>query len=112
MNGGEISYGNASEMRFDIVNIGISGDLNIDSIVVSGTNASDFTVGNFQTSIPHSGFDTFYVRFNPQASGSRFGTLKVYTNDVERNPFSVNLYAIGGRLATEPSTQAGAVNIG
>jgi hypothetical protein len=112
VNGGEIPFGNASEMRFDITNIGISDDLIIDSIVVSGTNASDFTVGNFQTSVPHSGFDTFYVRFNPQANGSRFGTLKVYTNDVERNPFSVNLYAIGGRLASEPTTQAETINIG
>lgn len=112
LNGGTFTYGNLSSRLFTIENPGTSIDLKIDSIVLSGAHGSDFSIGLFDSiTPPNNGTDTFRVWFNPGAQGSRFATIKVYSNDAERNPYTINLYAIGGLFATEPINQAGNVNI-
>lgn len=112
VNGGNYVFGNAALKTFAIENFGVSADLHTDSIVLTGPDAADFTIGAFDSvTPPNNESDTFTVYFNPTANGSRFATLNVYSNDAERNPFVINLYAIGGTLATEPATQADAVNV-
>ncbi|TAE88602.1 MAG: hypothetical protein EAY81_02830, partial [Bacteroidetes bacterium] len=98
--------GNAAKTLFTIQNNGTGVNLNIDSITVSGIHADDFTLGAFDSSTAFGGgTDTFSLYFNPGANGSRFGQLKIYTNDTERNPFEINVYAIGGQFASLPSNQ-------
>ncbi|MBP9186643.1 MAG: endonuclease [Bacteroidia bacterium] len=112
VNGNVFDFGNPASKLFTIENFGTSADLKIDSMIVSGVNASDFSIGAFDSITPfNNGTDTFSIYFNAGANGSRFGTLKIYSNDAERNPFEVNLYAIGGQFASEPTGQVGAVNI-
>ncbi len=112
VNGNVFDFGNPTSKLFTIENFGNSADLKIDSMIVSGANASDFSIGAFDSITPfNNGTDTFSVYFNAGANGSRYGTIKIYSNDVERNPFEVNLYAIGGQFASEPANQVGAVNI-
>lgn len=104
--------GNTPRTIFTIQNTGTSSNLRIDSIVMSGANASDFTIGAFDSITPFGGaIDTFAVVFNPSSQGSRFGTIRVFTNDTERNPFIINLYAIGGNFATEPTSQSSSLTI-
>jgi hypothetical protein len=112
INGNTFAYGNAASKLFTIQNFGVSANLKVDSIVVTGTNAADFSIGAFDSITPfNNGTDTFSVYFNPSANGSRYATLKIYSTDSERNPFDVNLYGVGGQFATEPVNQVGAVNI-
>jgi hypothetical protein len=112
VNGNTFSYGNTPSKLFTIQNFGISADLKIDSVILTGTNASDFSIGAFDSITPfNDGTDTFSVYFNPSANGSRFATLKIYSTDSDRNPFDVNLYGVGGQFATEPANQVGTVNI-
>lgn len=112
VNGNTFEYGNAPSKLFTVENFGTSSDLKIDSIVFTGSNAADFSIGPFDSITPfNNGTDTFSVYFNPSANGSRFATLKIYNTDSERNPFDVNLYGVGGQFATEPVNQVGAVNI-
>lgn len=112
VNGGTFAFGNAASKLFTIQNIGVSDNLHTDSIVFTGDNASDFSIGAIDSNTgPNNGTDDFTVYFAAGATGSRFATMNVYTNDAERNPFVVNLYAIGGSFATEPATQANAVSI-
>lgn len=104
LNGSTFTYGNGPSRLFTIVNVGTSADLKIDSLVIDGANASDFSFGSFDSITPsNNGTDTFSLYFNPSANGSRFATLKVYSNDAEKSPYIINLYAIGGQYATEPT---------
>lgn len=99
--------GNNPSTLFTTTNFGSTTDLRVDSIVISGPNASDFTIGAFDSiTPPNNATDTFSVYFNPPLnSGSRFATMKVYSNDVDRSPFTIDFDAVGGSLATEPSAQ-------
>lgn len=104
--------GNAAKTLFTLQNNGTGVSLNVDSIVLGGTHASDFAIGSFNSTIPFGGgTDTFSVHFNPGATGSRFGQVKIYTNDAERNPFIINLYSIGGQFASLPSNQVPSLSI-
>ena len=112
INGNTFAYGNGPSKLFTLQNFGVSADLKVDSIVLTGINAGDFSIGAFDSITPfNNGTDTFSVYFNPSANGSRFATLKIYSTDSDRNPFNVNLYGVGGQFATEPANQVGAVNI-
>jgi endonuclease I len=106
INGNTFVSGNASSTQFILQNNGTATDLKIDSIVVSGTNASDFSIGAFDSTVTFGGgLDSFNVSFTAGAPGSRFGQVTVYSTDLENSPFLINLYAIGGTLATEPTNQ-------
>ncbi len=112
VNGGNFVFGNAAAQKFIIQNAGISQSLKIDSIVLTGQHAGDFSVQLVDSIAPaNNGLDSFVVNFNAGASGSRFATLNIYNTDPEKNPFTINLYAIGGNLATEPANQVARVNI-
>ncbi len=106
ISGNTFVSGNAAKTLFTIQNNGTGVNLKIDSIKLSGTHAGDFTLGAFDSTTNFGGgTDTFSLYFNPGASGSRFGQLKIYTSDTERSPFEINLYAIGGQFASLPANQ-------
>lgn len=112
VNGGTFTFGTAASKNFTLRNFGTSANLVIDSVVMSGPNSSDFTIGTYDQSIaPNNGTGNLPVQFTAGGTGSRFGTVKIYSNDTERNPFEIDLYGIGGNFATEPGTQSNAVNI-
>lgn len=112
VNGGNFVFGNAATQMFIVQNAGISQSLKIDSIVLTGPHAGDFSVQLVDSIAPaNNGLDSFVVHFNAGAAGSRFATLNIYNTDPEKNPFLLNMYAIGGNLATEPANQVARVNI-
>jgi endonuclease I len=96
-------YGNSAVQTFTLTNIGTVQALSVDSILLSGDHASDFSVGTFNDSVAANGSDTFSILFSPTSSGSRFATMRIYTNDAEKNPYTVNLYGISGLYASEPT---------
>lgn len=100
------TYGNATRKTFTILNAGTVDTLKIDSIILSGAQVSDFTLGMYNSKVVANSSDTFSVLFAPSANGSRFSTIKVYCNDAERSPFVINLYGIGGQYASEPAQVA------
>lgn len=110
LNNTTFTYGNLSKQILTLANTGISQSLQIDSIVLSGENASDYSIGLYNNNISSSASDTFSVLFNPSANGSRFATVKIYSNDTEKNPYMINLYGIGGNFASEPA-QVASLNI-
>jgi hypothetical protein len=112
VNGGNFVFGNAAMQKFIVQNAGVLQSLKIDSIVLTGPHAADFSVQLVDSIAPaNNGLDSFVVNFNAGAAGSRFATLNIYNTDPEKNPFVLNMYAIGGNLATEPANQVARVNI-
>jgi hypothetical protein len=83
--------------------------LTITSITFSGPHAADFSLAapTLPASIPSQGNQTMTINFTPSASGTRIAQVIIQSNDAYGdNTYVINLYAIGGNLATEPSAAA------
>lgn len=95
--------GNNANFAFRIKNLGLIDTLVIDSANFSGKNASVYSVSN-QFPIKVAPFDSAFVNctLNTSGNGSRFASLNIYNNDLDKKTFKIDLYGIAGSLATEP----------
>ena len=91
---------------FTIENLGTLNTLNIASATISGTNAADFSVASFPSSVLATATGNLILNFTPAASGTRTAILTIASNDADESSYIVNLNGVGGNLATEPSSQA------
>jgi len=89
-----------------IENLGTSNTLNISSATVSGTNSADFSVVSFPPNILAASSDNLVLNFTPASAGTRIAILTISSNDVDEPSYIINLYGIGGNLASEPIVQA------
>jgi len=89
-----------------IENLGTANTLNITSAVVSGANASDFTLGTIPSTVAPLGSQNLVVTFTAAATGTRNAVLTIGNNDADENPYIINLIGYGGGFASEPATQA------
>ena len=89
-----------------IENLGTSNTLNISSATVSGTNSADFSVVSFPPNILAASSDDLVLNFTPASAGTRIAVLTISSNDVDEPSYIINLYGIGGNLASEPIVQA------
>lgn len=108
VNQGTHIVGNSAVTNFSIENVGTVQALAIDSIRFSGPAAGDYSVqGTAPTSIAALTNQSLSIAFSPGTNGSRLATLKIYNSDPAKNPYTINLYGIGGQFATEPTAQPG-----
>lgn len=85
----------ASSRTFTIFNNG-NITLTLGSIVISGTNAADFTVTTPPSaSVAAFSSTTFVVSFVPGALGLRTATLTFSNNDNNENPYNFNIQGTG-----------------
>jgi len=101
--------GNATTTTITIENLGNDGVLEIPTLAVDGPHADQFTVSPFDNgnSVNPGSSTSFDLTFTPVGTGSRFCTLTFENNDATENPYIINIYAISGTAATEPSAAAG-----
>ncbi len=111
INGGLYSLGNASNTNFTILNGGTTQSLNIDSIRFSGPAATDYSVASPPPSVAANASAPMALLFSPGANGSRKAVMKIYNNDPEKNPYTINLYGIGGSFASEPASAPSSLNL-
>ena len=88
---------------FTIDNIGTAA-LNLTGaspyIVISGTNAADFTITTLpNTPIAAAGSTTFSITFDPSAAGTRTATITIANDDSNENPYNFNISGIGSNSA-------------
>lgn len=88
---------------FTIENIGTAA-LNLTGaspyIVISGTNAADFTVTAVPTTpIAAAGSTTFSITFDPSAAGTRTATITIANDDSNENPYNFNIIGLGTNSA-------------
>ena len=91
---------------FSIENLGTLNTLNISSATVSGVNSADFSVVSFPTNVSAASSDDLVLNFTPSGAGTRIAALTINSNDVDEPSYIINLYGIGGDLASEPIVQA------
>ena len=79
-----------------------NNQLTVNSINVTGTNASEFVVSGITLPIviDRAGSATFTVTFTPTASGNRTATLDISSNDPDENPYYFNLSGYGDPTLT------------
>jgi endonuclease I len=90
---------------FTIENKGTAETLNITSANITGADENDFSVSNMPTSVAPNSSASFTLNFTPSNLGSHKATLILNSNDADKGAFGINLYGIGGTLASEPATQ-------
>ena len=100
------SLASMTPSTFTIENLGTLNTLNIASATISGTNAADFSVASFPSSVLATATGNLILNFTPAASGTRTAILTIASNDADESSYIVNLNGVGGNLATEPSSQA------
>jgi endonuclease I len=91
---------------FTVENQGTTNVLNISSATVTGTNAADFTVSSFPSTVAGLSTGSLVVDFTPSAAGTRNATLTIANDDADENPYTIELYGVGGTYASEPTVQA------
>ena len=92
---------------FLIQNLGTVNTLDINSATISGINSSDFSVVSaFPAYILAIDSISLELNFTPSASGTRTAILTIESNDIDEPNYIINLYGIGGVLASEPISQA------
>ncbi len=104
INGGNYQPGNSGLFPLTLKNNGLGDSLRIDSIRFSGASAQYFKVGGTPKAIAASSQTNIMLQLTGAPAGSAKATMKIYTNDgVGNEVFSVNVYAISGSYASEPS---------
>ncbi len=80
------------------------GVLEIDTIIISGTNASDFALGTFSTTSTVAPFSTttFTVTFDASSVGIHTAAIEIVTNDLDENPYTFAIQATGTADNTNP----------
>jgi len=92
-------------ITFSIQNLGTVSVLNISSVIISGVNASDFSITTAPTSVAALGNSNLIIGFTPAASGTRTGILTINSNDADEAAYVVTINGIGGLFASEPVAQ-------
>ena len=101
-------FGSGNVVRtFTIENIG-SGALTLSGspkVVISGTNAGDFTLQTDATAtIGPAGSSYFVVRFDPSVIGNRTATISVSSNDSNEATYSFSISGTGDVSSCETGT--------
>ena len=100
------SIGNAASTTFTIENVGLSTTLGITSIELSGADAAQFSISGIPTTVAAGSSADFTLDFTPAGTGSRFATITVTNDDATESSYVINIYAIAGSLASEPTASA------
>ncbi len=93
-------------INFIIENLGTLDTLQISNATISGVNSADFSLISFPSQVAALDSGNLILNFTPSASGTRTAILTINSNDADEPSYIINLYGIGGNLATEPLTQA------
>jgi hypothetical protein len=63
-------------------------------------------VVSFPANVIANDSDSLILNFTPSSSGTRIAVLNIANNDLDEPNYIINLYGIGGNLASEPIQQA------
>lgn len=82
-------------------------------VMISGTNAADFTVtGQPDVAVAAAGATSFEVRFDPSSVGLRVATISIANNDADENPYSFSVQGTGTlESVSAPLTPSGPTNL-
>lgn len=93
---GSIVTGQETSLTFTIKNIGETTLSGLVPTIVASGSSGDFSITDMpDTSVAPGGSTTFTVRFAPSANGKRTVKIQIPNNDLDENPFDLNLTGTG-----------------
>ena len=106
INGSTFSIGNSTSTTFKVQNLGVSGTLTISGNPITGTDASMFNITGMPATVAFNDSSNFTLNYTPSgADGSKHCIITINSNDPNDPAYVINIYAIKGTLATEPTAQ-------
>ena len=108
---GNVTIGENAISSFTIQNTG-DVDLNINSILTSGVDASEFVIGNVTTPVivPGGSDITFDVTFTPVNSGESNAAVDIVSDDSDEGLYTFSLVAVG-QTPQEINVQGNGIDI-
>jgi hypothetical protein len=102
-NYGNVEIGSHSEKTFTVSNEGTSG-LSVTSVVISGTDASQFSIesGGGAFTLAAAGTRGIVVRFAPSSEGVKSASLDVSSNDPDEGTLSIDMTGSTPSAAAAP----------
>ncbi|MCO5268605.1 MAG: endonuclease [Brumimicrobium sp.] len=103
------NVGSNNILPFDVKNDGSVNALTINSIAISGADASEFSLNNilsFPLTINASSTENIGIDFTPTSAGTKNAVVTITSDDIDFPVFTFNLIGYGDNLATEPTEQA------
>ncbi|MBL0314503.1 MAG: endonuclease [Flavobacteriales bacterium] len=116
VNGSTIFFSSPSnittQVALDVQNLGLA-DLNLNTATITGPAAAEYSVtSSMPMTIAGQSNSSLNIDFTPTADGSHQAVLSIENDDVNANPYIINLYGIGGSYATEPTASATSLSFG
>jgi hypothetical protein len=111
---GNVKVAGGAKVRvFTIRNQSASNTLNLGTITLAGSNASDFRIVHqpARRTLQPGESTTFRVRFDPSAAGTRKTTVVIASNDLDENPFRFRIRGQGTLVPTASSSVAISLNL-
>lgn len=106
INNALVKTGNDTLIKVKIFNNSKTASLAMSSAVLSGTQASSFTLLNgSQTQVAAGDSLILQIKLNATTSGTYKVLLTINSNDTLNNPFAITLSTIKGQYASEPTVQ-------
>lgn len=99
--------GQNTPINFNINNLGTVNDLTLSQPFVTGDG--DFTLSTFPNTVLAGDAGILSINFNPAQSGTRQCTVTIPNNDSDENPYTINIFGVGGSFATEPAANPSAL---
>jgi len=96
------TLGSTRRINLIVENQGTDSTLRISG--VTSSNATEFSVVSFPSTVDSLSNDTIRLDFTPSAAGTRTSTISISNNDTSENPYIINFVGYGNGLATEPAT--------
>ncbi|MEY4003164.1 MAG: hypothetical protein RIT07_1206, partial [Bacteroidota bacterium] len=104
INGGNFNPGNSGLYPVTIKNTGVGDALKIDSVRFTGPDAQYFKTGGVPDTILAKSEKNMIIQLAGAPAGSAKATMKIYSNDGVGNAmYALNIHAISGSYATEPT---------
>ena len=83
-------------VKLGIENLGTANSLIVGASSFSGPAASDYSVAYSPDSVSSQSNDTMIIHFTPSAMGNRTAQISIANNDLNENPYIINLNGVGG----------------
>ncbi len=95
-------------VTYTIQNTG-TGTMNMGTVIISGANASDFTIMTYPAStVAQGGTTTLIISFSPTTIGVKTATVSIINDDANENPYDFSITGLGVR--TYPDTDGDGIS--
>lgn len=93
----------STDVTFTIANFGTVNTLLLSNMTITGPQSSEFQFlsAPIDSIVALDSVD-LDLRFKPTVAGTRSAVLTISNNDADENPFVINLFGVGGNLASQP----------